>query len=838
MLVTHENTNITHVAMGGLDAIECGITGDAHFMHMLSASLYKDQMLAMVRETICNAWDAHIMVGNDRPIEISLTAEELIIRDYGPGINHEQIGPIYGVYGASTKKLDGRQTGGFGLGCKSPWSYTDTFEVTSCHNGKKAIYQMTKSSAERQGKPSIKPIVINLPTEESGITVRIRIDSNDYLKIREDIKKVVYYGGIPCILNDNKPDTLDYSKAVNGWLYASKYSIGDADLMVRYGNVVYPITDYDALNDSIYKVRNHLNSLPYTSPRACLILEAEPDSLAPMPNREELTMIDLTVNTLNNLMDSFIKQCVDHSPQVNKQALDRISKCLESNPNRAVYWDKSVPADPDQQLVKSNNSFCCTLNGPLVSARELYDFWLNENYPNGPEFIKADIKLRYEVLKKNHCLNWNKKLTRSFERVLSRQSRFEESQWIKKNLFHYLLRKAATKDVAITPKNLGVIGKTEYWRPIYVLSNEYVNCKDFTTSHFLSMSVFLINTVVVTHNRKTIKDRLYDHPDLQDCGRGLGCLVVSVPRSVDGTQKVLNFLKTLDIRVLDMTTIHDWEDEVFHLKPKVVNATPVPKKPRTPKKTGFISLSAAIQDGYYDTIKHARDNPDAARIEKPEFFVQLKRKDSYSSEQELGGFTYDESKTIVHLFGDKGAICRTKIEIQKAQQLGAIHISEWVLDRVLKEMKTNKRILKHLRDDADTLLSSYSSKDILTIKYLKTDKELCDHYGILSSRLERDRDQALLTLFNSIKPYAQRTYSRLTYPTNGSATTHFEYQKLVQKLDSLLPSTNLSQLAKKINEGLLVHLIDCNSVRNFLKDAALPDDAKQEIRSFLINAIG
>jgi hypothetical protein len=44
-----------------------------------------------------------------------------------------------------------------GLGCKSPFAYTDNFQVTLFCDGVRTIYNMSKSSAAVGGKPSIVP---------------------------------------------------------------------------------------------------------------------------------------------------------------------------------------------------------------------------------------------------------------------------------------------------------------------------------------------------------------------------------------------------------------------------------------------------------------------------------------------------------------------------------------------------------------------------------------------------------------------------------------------------------------------------------------------------------
>jgi hypothetical protein len=69
------------------------------------------------------------------------------------GIPKDLIGPIYGVYGASTKRTMVMLLVASGLGCKSPFAYTDNFQVTSFQDGVRTIYNMSKSSAAVGGKP-------------------------------------------------------------------------------------------------------------------------------------------------------------------------------------------------------------------------------------------------------------------------------------------------------------------------------------------------------------------------------------------------------------------------------------------------------------------------------------------------------------------------------------------------------------------------------------------------------------------------------------------------------------------------------------------------------------
>lgn len=111
---------------------------------ILRNKMYSNPILAICREISCNARDAHREVGaSDVPIHIHLpnTLEPFYkVRDFGPGISPDRMSNIFIKYTASTKRSDNVQTGGFGLGAKTPFSYADTFTITTVHDGIKYNY--------------------------------------------------------------------------------------------------------------------------------------------------------------------------------------------------------------------------------------------------------------------------------------------------------------------------------------------------------------------------------------------------------------------------------------------------------------------------------------------------------------------------------------------------------------------------------------------------------------------------------------------------------------------------------------------------------------------------
>ena len=106
---------------------------------ILRSKMYSNPILAICREISCNARDAHREVGKpDVPVQIMLPNHfdpNYRIKDFGPGISPDRISNIFIQYTASTKRDDNIQTGGFGLGAKTPFAYSDSFAINTNFQG-------------------------------------------------------------------------------------------------------------------------------------------------------------------------------------------------------------------------------------------------------------------------------------------------------------------------------------------------------------------------------------------------------------------------------------------------------------------------------------------------------------------------------------------------------------------------------------------------------------------------------------------------------------------------------------------------------------------------------
>jgi hypothetical protein len=171
---------------------EFRIRNSAKAFKILSDGLYSNKIRAVIRELACNAVDSHVGAGKaDVPFEVHLpTMLEpwFSVRDFGVGLNRDQVVNIYTTYFESTKTDSNAYIGALGLGSKSPFSYTENFTVTAIKDGIKSIYS---AFINEQGVPSIAEMSSEETTEGNGVEVKFSVTNrNDYNSFREESRQV------------------------------------------------------------------------------------------------------------------------------------------------------------------------------------------------------------------------------------------------------------------------------------------------------------------------------------------------------------------------------------------------------------------------------------------------------------------------------------------------------------------------------------------------------------------------------------------------------------------------------------------------------------------------
>ena len=233
------------VMTGGLENAphKFTIQATAKAFQILSSGLYTHKIKAIIRELSCNAYDAHVAVGCvDKPFDIHLPNQfEPFFRvtDYGPGLSEKDIYDIYVSFFTSTKVESNDYIGALGLGSKSPFSYTQTFTVTSRFDGMKKIYTAFLTD---EGMPSIIKMSEEAYDGPTGLDVQVAVKSNDFYTFQTDAAiTFIYFPVTPNFTGAKvRIEKPVYSTKGTGWAIR-KDAYGDGGARAIQGVVAYPV---------------------------------------------------------------------------------------------------------------------------------------------------------------------------------------------------------------------------------------------------------------------------------------------------------------------------------------------------------------------------------------------------------------------------------------------------------------------------------------------------------------------------------------------------------------------------------------------------------------------
>lgn len=111
---------------------------------LLITGQYTDPKMAAIREILSNAYDANTEAtqkdGEERPVDLTIDTDKVIIRDYGAGLSEEEMTTLYTVIGKSSKEENDMLIGAFGVGRLAPLAANESFFIKSYHGGYCSLY--------------------------------------------------------------------------------------------------------------------------------------------------------------------------------------------------------------------------------------------------------------------------------------------------------------------------------------------------------------------------------------------------------------------------------------------------------------------------------------------------------------------------------------------------------------------------------------------------------------------------------------------------------------------------------------------------------------------------
>ena len=270
-----------------------------YFISLLT-KVYSDKFGSIVREITSNCFDAHVKANVvDEPVIIRHSRDDtgqnfIEFIDQGCGMSPETMDQVYMSLGESDKRDSDDFLGAFGLGSKSPFSYSAYFYLTTRVDGVEYNYLLNET-VEGSTADLLSTKVLE-DTSLSGTTVKVPIEQGDIgiftQKIREQLR---YFDNVYVVGFDveNKYEIKKFDTfQVRVDLFRQDPT---ASLHVTYGKVTYPI-NWDVLG------------LPRIGVNGALTFEI--GELDVILNREELKYSDKTVEAIKKKVKLFENEFV------------------------------------------------------------------------------------------------------------------------------------------------------------------------------------------------------------------------------------------------------------------------------------------------------------------------------------------------------------------------------------------------------------------------------------------------------------------------------------------------------------------------------------------------
>lgn len=290
----------------------------------LLEKLYNDPLPSTIRELTTNAIEAQMLSKTNKKILFQIPSSldpNMIIRDFGIGLDDTEINKYLNCLFSTTKSGDNEFPGGYGMGAKSPLALVDSFNLTSYKNG--IAYHCIWF--KKNGTLPVLTILSQEKTkEENGLKINIPLASKFKTDFRTTFIKAVrqqlmlFSDRIDFVkaletnpVNINQeifpPEELPMFKGVLGTdkvaLLKNQntgYSYAGNTHYVSVGDVIYPVPSsiYSTYRDDLPSWR-----LGSSSSSLTMIVDVPIGALDIAPNRESIMVTDENKKIVTAIFD-------------------------------------------------------------------------------------------------------------------------------------------------------------------------------------------------------------------------------------------------------------------------------------------------------------------------------------------------------------------------------------------------------------------------------------------------------------------------------------------------------------------------------------------------------
>jgi hypothetical protein len=330
-------------------------TNNQMIISILRDKLYSNKIAAVCREVSSNSRDANREAGReDVPVIITIDKNNYLLseegeitigfKDSGIGITPDRIENVFLKYGNSTKRDSNLQTGGFGIGAKTPFAYSKEFMIVSVSEVEGKTMKHTYQAAivnDESGIESSELFLIDEceTTEKTGTEIIVPIQSEDLTEFQKEVFRATFYWEVKPVLNgfedyllyNNYKSVLDFpnsslhcNNAVFGLLKISNSSRTSLNI----DGIAYPFDLYKLIKindeEKYNKFKNSktfrlLSNNSYANKQFFIELSFKTGELSLSASREEIEYTKENSNTIIDRILEFDENLLNHmKSEVNK----------------------------------------------------------------------------------------------------------------------------------------------------------------------------------------------------------------------------------------------------------------------------------------------------------------------------------------------------------------------------------------------------------------------------------------------------------------------------------------------------------------------------------------
>ena len=374
----HNKTGNETIVVGGGKEMSFSIDTDSSVIFdILRDKMYSNKIGSVVREVASNSRDANREAGNSNKsiqIIISDSYSELlpeqtciIFKDKGIGISEDRMENVFIKYASSTKRYTNAQTGGFGLGAKTPFAYTDSFYIHTVALYREPIVEIQEMEIDDEVKEvevvvghkeavkksylyngltddSGKGKMILLEEEEvemsteTGTSVIIPIKDGDIDKFKNEVRfytslwgGVEYIGSLSGIQSDEVTFDCETYMITNSSNWNSIYKTG---IYALVDGIPYPLsTSIEGLGD--------LHQLYINLENETVFLKFNTGEVTVSATRENIEYSEKTIEAVKRILKRSVTQMKkEYSSEVNKLSMFELAKHLNTTFRQKSLFDK------------------------------------------------------------------------------------------------------------------------------------------------------------------------------------------------------------------------------------------------------------------------------------------------------------------------------------------------------------------------------------------------------------------------------------------------------------------------------------------------------------------